>query len=575
MTTDQLDVARRIVETALKDYMYAGKFGVAIFGSVAEGLGNSLSDIDILLVYEDPNADKVPMREMTFIDDRRCEIFVKTIDELEGLASRVNSWADAIPMKGLPEFLWAIDTSQRIANCIPVEGADIINRAKGLFSKEHIARVVCNYEREEMRDCFNKAFACSVLGLHEQSRVLATEALVHAMGLYCSKRGDTYRSPKFIMAKLQRLGFDHGRINEIRQILARSTMPHQSMEFMEEIMEAAKTFGEVLVPAPFDLVAATDLKFFTIGSSCFLASSSNVFLVSRTHEERARDLSMGRAVRSTNVDADKEFAEFLGIALASGLIGARWSDDSGSRTYFRYVDSLEACSSFHVTFSDVSVDVEHQSMLLVKLDTTADTLIQAGINLGQDAMLYSNRREDALGALRERRWDEVEHALREMTYAVCHIAIGSTGKYKRPTPEWLLVTLAALPDRVKFREHAARILEMSVCDSTSALRMYEEVEAFLCRLPKDITGELLHAFESGLALWKTVQTLVAWGDGAITMGLPVLADEGNGAEAIRAFKESPVSRFMKPDAMAKLAGWQRTDDIASELRKLIAADGVV
>ncbi|MFD4673350.1 hypothetical protein ACFWNN_26750 [Lentzea sp. NPDC058450] len=169
--------------------------GAVLEGSIAEGFGNSSSDIDFLLLADDDH-EHPTMPTIVFVQGRRVEVRTRSLRQ-------VRAQLDAVPLYDLGTLPAALlDRCQRLLGAVVLRDNDIVRRARDFPLS--LAEVVSGWYGRHSRQAMRHAVASHVLGQPEADGWAAL-AVRHAAKSWLAARGETYLEPKWLDRQFDRL----------------------------------------------------------------------------------------------------------------------------------------------------------------------------------------------------------------------------------------------------------------------------------------------------------------------------------------------------------------------------------
>ncbi|MEU4243748.1 hypothetical protein [Actinoplanes sp. NPDC026619] len=172
-------------------------------GSIAEGFGNSRSDIDFLLIA-DQEADMPTMPTIFFIDGRRVEIRTRSVGQITRHLLEVGGHKGRVTK--LDEHL--LNRCQRVLRGYPVRRPDLITKVRENLAYDAFATVMTKWWAEYARQSVRHAVVLNSLGQDEQAAVWAKAGLQQAAKSWAARNGETYLEPKWLSLQLDRLAAD-------------------------------------------------------------------------------------------------------------------------------------------------------------------------------------------------------------------------------------------------------------------------------------------------------------------------------------------------------------------------------
>jgi hypothetical protein len=173
--------------------------GAVLEGSIAEGFGNSASDVDFLLLADDDH-DHPTMPTIVFVRGRRVEVRTRSLRQVRTQADAVGEHV-AAGMGALPAAL--LDRCQRLRGAVVLRGEDVVRRAREwpLSLPEVVSGWYAHHSRQAMRH----AVASHVLGEEHEAVAWAGIAARNAAKSWVAARGETYLEPKWLDRQFDRL----------------------------------------------------------------------------------------------------------------------------------------------------------------------------------------------------------------------------------------------------------------------------------------------------------------------------------------------------------------------------------
>ncbi|MGI5500134.1 hypothetical protein [Lentzea sp. CA-135723] len=169
--------------------------GAVLEGSIAEGFGNSSSDIDFLLLADDDH-EHPTMQTIVFVQGRRVEVRTRSLRQ-------VRAQMDAVPPAGFETVPAALlDRCQRLLGAVVLRDNDVVRRARDFPLS--LAEVVSGWYGHHSRQAMRHAVASDLLGQAEADGWAALAAR-HAAKSWVAARGETYLEPKWLDRQFDRL----------------------------------------------------------------------------------------------------------------------------------------------------------------------------------------------------------------------------------------------------------------------------------------------------------------------------------------------------------------------------------
>lgn len=177
----------------------AGDWAVVLEGSIAEGFGNSGSDIDFLLIGR--SEDDLPtMPSLFFVDGRRVEVRTRSVRQLAEQFAALEAGEKRVGR--IPEDL--LNRCQRLLHSFPLRGHALVDEVKGMFPAERFRTVAADWWAHYARQSLRHAMAMLCLGESEEAVDWARSGVVQAVKSWAAARGETYLEPKWLPMQLDR-----------------------------------------------------------------------------------------------------------------------------------------------------------------------------------------------------------------------------------------------------------------------------------------------------------------------------------------------------------------------------------
>ncbi|MGY0070504.1 hypothetical protein ACWZEH_27730 [Streptomyces sp. QTS137] len=177
----------------------SGDWAVVLEGSIAEGFGNSGSDIDFLLIGR--SEDDLPtMPSLFFVDGRRVEVRTRSLRQVTEQFTALK--ADERRVGRISEDL--LNRCQRLLHSFPLRGHALVDEVKAQFPQERFRTVAADWWAHAARQSLRHAMAMLCLGEDEEAVDWARSGLVQAVKSWAAVRGETYLEPKWLSMQLDR-----------------------------------------------------------------------------------------------------------------------------------------------------------------------------------------------------------------------------------------------------------------------------------------------------------------------------------------------------------------------------------
>lgn len=206
MILDEAEINSLAAET-LERIGHPRSVALILEGSIAEGFGNSRSDIDFLLIA-DQEADLPTMPTIFFIAGRRVEIRTRSVGQIVDHLREVNGYVERTPrhVATLDEHL--LNRCQRLLRAHVVYRPDLVEKIRDHLAYDDFAVVMTKWWAEHARQSIRYSIALLALDQVESAAVWARAGLQQAAKSYLARHGETYFEPKWLSLQLARLAGD-------------------------------------------------------------------------------------------------------------------------------------------------------------------------------------------------------------------------------------------------------------------------------------------------------------------------------------------------------------------------------
>jgi|SRR5579883_710772 len=521
--------------------------GVLLVGSLADGLGNPLSDFDLLII--DPQERSYTSgRQFIPASSRRCEVSFHTVSQLLRFAKAVNRFAQDTQSLEIGETstraletglvqhtasrqkreptrfdeeavqlaaqlaLTCTNLYQRIYYGLPLAGHDVVKTVKRAFHGDVVTELVCRETLDNVRaDMENAALALAVNSDDACGRYCRS-ALGNAAAHHMAKREDSYSSKKFLIAKLQRNTIEPATRSAIETRLRIENFAGSAAENIQ----ASRTLIADLTPITqrdwsFEVGPRLSLHTFELWDEIFIAAGAAIFWLRPDLAAEARE-RRGSYNALLNVPGSPA-TPLIEQLLRFGLLQA--TEVTSRRVYTLDFPAPQHDGIATIKWNGVKLAFAGPVPPMLKLAFPSMTLASIGISVVTVLSMVDVHREDAVGAIRVRRWDQVEHAYRSVASAACSLAILSVGVYPAPSEQWLLEVLASLPQFAHVLRQARRVLSRQITNAGEALAAHSDLAELLSsiaplRAEKVPGDQTFAATEEVLLAANTWANLASW-----------------------------------------------------------------
>jgi hypothetical protein len=530
-----------------------------LIGSCAEGFGNPLSDIDILIAIP-PGKNKEPVfRHYTWVGEQRVEIYSRPTDDLKEFVERINALtsdmvADVVRKGRSSEDALEEDLEMyhRILFAYPIEQNGLLGSVHALMNHDKLIELRMALEQVRFRNYLELALAAESLGIAGLATSYARSGLEAAASSWCSRQGQTYAGKKFLSWRLARAG-----------------LPAEKIEALEELTSGSPTGFLHRSPEFQLLVEMFDMQIGDAAASFIL--NEDVLQVRLTDQLWIGDQHRTIIVPSAVVGA-------FDASIGSGVAQIPDSQDACRLCFLAGLARLETSFGRAERVSQ-AIDSNSEAILTARgfgklpsgpfvIDEGVNTLVDAGIAISTAGFLFANCKEDAIGAAKTKRWRQFEIALDRMRqFTLDAISYSETF---RPAP-----VESGAPDLFRhstvteLKGEAREGAVIRCRDAASAERALAAAEAIFSRLPAEIFGQLQYAAASAFAGMAFIELVFVWGKVAKGLG-KALMSKGIRKTFVREWdsilEQSSLSELpqdmrvhVKPEMFQ--FNWARSDDL--------------
>jgi len=509
------DQIRRLLEEVEKRLDISQTSGIALEGSLAEGVGNSSSDVDFLVISEEEFEFPV-IPTLLFIDGRRVEVRTRSVTEM---SRQLTNLAEAAKrgrrsIRRLDEE--DLDRCQRFLNAVDVRNETFLSSVRQLLPRGLLNEVIEIWLLEQARESLHCAIALEALGMLGPAVGWAQSALTEAAKSWLARRGDCYLPKKWLSEQLIRTAAD----DELtKDILALETVPRsglQPAEYLRRVFELLSRLGisnEDFDPRRLMLGKAKNVTTWQLGERVhLLRKKSELFALNKQAGESWRSLRFGgQLVDAIGSDeASSERGRLVGQLHALGLIEISWR---GTGVLRRRKTTICPPHIHWPALSPEGLVVDNAAPSIVLSALPPARFAAAGMALLYVNMVIENAREDALGAIDAAQWRVFERSVKRMLRFSCLAMLSSYGISPLPSVEEVYESLAQLERApVELRD---RIIEfertLRADDRNEALSSLARIDAIISQMRFNTQGSIFPpSFESAAGWQKTLNMGFDW-----------------------------------------------------------------
>jgi len=426
-----VDRARAIVEPPPDS-------AVALEGSLAEGFGNETSDIDLVFLAADSGSHPA-MPTVVFLQDRRVEIRVRTLDEGFRQLKQVTAAASRgrKSLSGIGRDL--IDRVQRIGKSLLIEATEPAEGLQAACSSPVVARIIHDWYLHSADNAILTADALCVLGDEASARPWCRTAGVHTVKAWLAERGDTYIESKWYGRQLLRTPGGAELLAELENLLGAPTG-------VSELVAAVAGFRARHVSGPpvgtgGRMVVRPNRRVTTwrIGRTLHIVDPGrSVYLLGETAERVWGGMPFGLSLsdivghyaESGIAGAGEVLGELHRLGLIRLAVRGRGVLDTRPPSATLPLEGMPGISV------DGAVRPEGFDPTWVRpLPIGATAFVEAGMGLVWANLVVENALEDIAGALKKQEWALLGVTTRRCVRFLCSVALCARGVAPGPADE--------------------------------------------------------------------------------------------------------------------------------------------
>jgi hypothetical protein len=507
--------------------------GIVLEGSIAEGFGNSSSDIDFLAVVPG-DTDLPTMPSVLFVDGRRVEVRTRSRTQLTTQLERAAAAAaaDGPGLRKIDEDL--LNRCQRFLAGTVVAGGESLERLRILLPYRRFTELMTRWWAEHARQSLRQAIALRALGQHREAAGWAHNGLLQAAKSWVAGRGEGYLETKWLSIQLDRAG-ETAIVGAYQALetLAGSGLPAE--RYLVEVLALATELGVDRAdgePERLTVHRVRGVTSWTIGGRTHVVrGATDVFVLSAAAAGAWHSMVFGRrlpdVLRAAPVpDAGTLIADFLRL----GLIRLTWQGGGPLRPSLPLCPPVRPITVPPQVCSPVlgiagGAVVTDRPISLVALP--AKRFAAAGLALVWSNVLIENAREDLTGAVKSGQWRVAELTARRILVVALRGVAAAHGVHPLP-PDTDLIRFvqASCLGTARLRDAAER-LEASVIDSPEhGVRVLDELDRFVGSVREFTGAERFPAsFDSGAGWQHTIEIGYDWLRLGANLGCDLPIDE--------------------------------------------------
>jgi hypothetical protein len=459
---------------------------VFLEGSLAEGFGNTRSDVDFVALVDD-GTKVATMPYILFIHDRRVEVRLlsraRISRELAALAGELQAGLTAPSTR----IGWnTLERCQRFMHCLPMENAPYVAELQATLGLPALGRIVEAWFRDFAQQAARHAVAMHALAQPDAARAWLKTAVFHAGKSFVAGRGEHYLGSKWLALQMDRCEVDRDLQRRVRGLLFDPAPRPPGDAHMARgiaLLGELGVDGVALDPALVLVERTPQVTTWQIGRNLHVVRGADVFRLGRPAANAWRAVVFGTSCEAVATDGhtSPELAlqrkGYLADFARKGLVALAWADGERIRAGISAESPAAAPCHGAVISMDGARLAQEAAGDVQLLPLPAIRFAEAGVNLTWANIGVENAREDSLGALARQQWGVLEYTLQRMVQAASLVAIAAHGITPQPPLEEATLVarrLLALPPGVADR--IATLESVAIASEAEARRHLDMAE---------------------------------------------------------------------------------------------------
>jgi len=411
-------------------------------GSLAEGFGNSRSDIDFLAIAES-DQEFLTIPTVMFVGGRRVEVRVRSAENMLGQISKLLKAARLGPdaIRRIDEE--DLDRCQRFVNALPLRRPDRFVQLLDCAPKRELTQVIAKWAALQAFDGLLKVGALQALQQYQESASWARTALAFGVKAILAEAGETYLAKKWISLQLDRANID----GTLKRRIAELESPVRCKLGEAEYVQAVAGLLKELKVCPIDI----DHRKFVLRRKRGVTTweiGTRVHVLDRDQNVFAFNASGGRAWRSlrfntglpevtANLAIERQaIGAFVSDCLRHGLIELHYKG-IGCIVAPKPTGLIPTTIAPLMSMNGINFEKEEAEPKIRLAPISGRRFAAAGMELVYANMVVENALEDAQGALVAEQWGVFERSIRRMLRFACKTLLAAFGIHPLPAVEEL------------------------------------------------------------------------------------------------------------------------------------------
>ncbi len=415
---------------------------VFLEGSIAEGFGNSRSDVDFVAIIDD-GTEVATMPYILFIDDRRVEVRLLSYNRLKRELLSVRDVLANDSKQLSSDLSWNLmERCQRFMGAIPIENAVYIQQLQAILGTEGLEQAVAGWFEDFTQQTARYAIAMHSLAQPDYAKAWIKTAVFHAAKSYVAQQGEYYLGSKWLALQLERAAIDHALVDDFWTFMHISAKEIDSQTYLETgiaLINRMHITGVELNSDQIVVERQPSVTSWQIGQHLHILRKQDIFRIKETAARSWRLVIFGQscnAIIASTKDATPidKIKQSLADFSRFGFIRLHWLGEGEIRINQTPKSVLMPLGSAPIISFD-GARVKKYSEEIQLLPLPAKRFAEAGINLNWANIGVENSREDAEGALKNKQWQVLEYTSQRMIQAASMIVLAAHGVTPQPSLE--------------------------------------------------------------------------------------------------------------------------------------------
>ena len=533
------------------------QLGLLLMGSLSQGVGNELSDIDVLAVDFSGQDYGMPVRQLTHVGQQRCEIYFASPADLKGLSERMQDeklQMDSMPVAAQRELF------VRIAFGKPLRNIPETEEAVATITPARASKMLCDFHDSVTSQLVADTVALQAVGATELAAGKARQALEHRLSAIINGQGDLLlTSVKYLEPMMAKLTQRQGEAGDLLALYKRYLPADPETYIAEAFAGLGIDDGQVdRLQASMTFHMAQDLRMADLVNSVSLMQGDRFYVANPAYCDAVRSVA-GGPIALAGLDA-------MGRSAVRSLVEAKLGE---IRLQDRPLAGLFPRLYPHEGVRWMSGGVIWPAdcdEAVIRTNCSPEDIVDIFTAIFMAGITYANSQEDAVGAIRKHRWSEVEISLKRMAASL--VAIGlAYNSVVIDIAIWnhfpqILRMVSRVPGLHAWIPEVRDMASRNISDARSATEMVQALERMRRMLPDTLMTELERSMADGEV---HEEVIVRRGNILAQISREVHAEKF--VREDRTAMSNGQRKFLELQQRAS-KNWSRADDLAQELAEL-------